>query len=189
MVTEQQASQAVRILLEYIGENPDREGLKETPKRFLKAWREDFFKGYNQNPSEILSKVFFETGGYTQPVIMRNIKFYSYCEHHIVPIIGKVHIAYKPRLCVVGISKLVRLVEVYARRLQVQERFTNELALALQKHLDPCGTAVLVEAEHLCMTSRGVNTQSQLITTCFTGLYDNSDAHRVDILKQLRGSV
>lgn len=175
MVTDDQARQAVRVLLEYIGEEPNREGLSDTPSRFIKAWRNDFFCGYDQDPREVLSTTFQEIDGYCQPVVMRDIKFYSYCEHHIVPIIGKAHIAYLPSNQVVGISKLARLVEVFARRLQVQERMTQQICDAIQEALNPRGAVVVVEGEHLCMSSRGVRTNTTLVTSSFSGAYrDNT---------------
>lgn len=174
MVTDQEAQKAVETLLRYIGEDPTREGLQDTPSRFIKAWRDDFFTGYNQDPAEVLKTTFREVGGYTQPVVLKDIKFYSYCEHHIVPIVGTVHIAYLPAGRVVGISKLARLVEVYARRLQVQERMTTQICNTLQEVLRPQGVAVVVEAEHLCMSSRGVRTSSTLRTSAFTGVYEHN---------------
>ena len=177
MIDEKQAQAAVRTLLEYIGEDPDREGLIDTPRRFIKAWRNDFFTGYEQDAGDVLKTTFDEVGGYAQPVVLRDIKFYSYCEHHIVPIIGTVSIAYLPKNRVVGISKLARLVEVYARRLQIQERMTVQICDALQEHLQPQGVAVLIRAEHLCMSSRGVRIASTLETSAFSGVYeDNNEA-------------
>jgi GTP cyclohydrolase I len=168
---EADALEAVRTLLRYIGENPEREGLADTPKRFLKAWKNEFFIGYTQNPQDVLRAVFSECGGYSQPVTMRDIPFYSHCEHHIVPIVGRVHIAYLPSRGVVGISKLVRLVDVFARRLQLQERFTQEICEALQEGLKPWGVAVCVEARHFCMSSRGVKAEPEVVTTAFSGEY------------------
>lgn len=184
MVTDLEAQTAVQTLLAYIGENPEREGLVDTPRRFIKAWRNDFFTGYAQDAAQILQTTFSEVDDYKQAVVLRDIKFHSYCEHHIVPIIGTAHIAYLPAGRVVGISKLARLVEMYARRLQIQERMTAQISQALQEHLQPQGVAVLIEAEHLCMSSRGVHTASNLLTTAFTGVYaqDNDTA-----LKMLRG--
>lgn len=183
-MTDDKAQDAVRALLRYIGEDPDREGLKETPARFLRAWRNDFFTGYTQNPCDVLKTVFEECGSYSQPVIMRDIKFYSYCEHHIVPIIGAVRIAYLPSRRIVGISKLVRLVEIFARRLQVQERMTAQICQALQDELRPLGAAVMIEAEHLCMSSRGVRTSANLITRAFTGVYAEDNERGLQALRR-----
>ena len=175
-VSNDDAKKALELLLKWIGENPQREGLKETPKRVLKAYKE-WFAGYNQNPVEILSKTFEEIDGYREMISLKDVGFHSFCEHHFAPIIGKVHIGYIPNKKVVGLSKLARLIEMYARRLQVQEKMTAEIGNTLQNHLDCLGVGVVVEAEHHCMCSRGIKTQGSLMKTShFTGIFlDNSD--------------
>ena len=175
-VSNDDAKKALELLLKWIGENPQREGLKETPKRVLKAYKE-WFAGYNQNPVEILSKTFEEIDGYREMISLKDVGFHSFCEHHFAPIIGKVHIGYIPNKKVVGLSKLARLIEMYARRLQVQEKMTAEIGNTLQNHLDCLGVGVVVEAEHHCMCSRGIMKQGSLMKTShFTGIFhDNSD--------------
>ena len=181
------AEQAVRTLIEFIGENPDREGVEETPKRVVKAF-EEYFRGYNLNAQEILAKTFKEVGGYDGPVLVRNIAIESRCEHHLAPFIGHAHIAYVPNGRVVGLSKLARLVEVYANRMQTQERLTSEIAGALDKYLKPKGVAVLIEAEHFCMKLRGVNEDcAETVTTRFLGSYKKDAAARESFLKMVRG--
>ena len=175
-VSNDDAKKALELLLKWIGENPQREGLKETPKRVLKAYKE-WFAGYNQNPVEILSKTFEEIDGYREMISLKDVGFHSFCEHHFAPIIGKVHIGYIPNKKVVGLSKLARLIEMYARRLQVQEKMTAEIGNTLQNHLDCLGVGVVIEAEHHCMCSRGIKKQGSLMKTShFTGIFlDNSD--------------
>ena len=175
-VSNDDAKKALELLLKWIGENPQREGLKETPKRVLKAYKE-WFAGYNQNPVEILSKTFEEIDGYREMISLKDVGFHSFCEHHFAPIIGKVHIGYIPNKKVVGLSKLARLIEMYARRLQVQEKMTAEIGNTLQNHLDCLGVGVVVEAEHHCMCSRGIKKQGSLMKTLhFTGIFlDDSD--------------
>src|ERR1700737_3676576 len=147
--------EAVRTLLRWAGEEPEREGLDGTPARVVRAY-EEWFAGYGEDPAELLRRTFEEAGGYDEIVLLRDIRFESHCEHHMAPIIGRVHIGYLPRNRVVGISKLARLVEVYARRLQIQERMTAEIANTIDRVLTPPGGAVVVEGTHGCMTSRGV---------------------------------
>ena len=175
-VSDDDAKKALELLFKWIGENPQREGLKETPKRVLKAYKE-WFAGYNQNPDEILSKTFEEIDGYREMITLKDVGFHSFCEHHFAPIIGKVHIGYIPNKKVVGLSKLARLIEMYARRLQVQEKMTAEIGNTLQNHLDCLGVGVVVEAEHHCMCSRGIKKQGSLMKTShFTGIFlDDSD--------------
>lgn len=160
---------AVETMLGQIGEDPTREGLKDTPLRVMKAWRDELFCGYNQDPAEVLSTTFQEVGDYKGPVILKDIKLSSYCEHHILPILGKVHIAYIPNGKVVGISKLARLVEVYGRRLQIQERLTVQICEAIYEHLDAIAVAVSVEAEHLCMSTRGAKVDTMMETFATSG--------------------
>jgi GTP cyclohydrolase I len=163
--TVTEAEEAVRVLLNYIGEDFHREGLIETPKRVIKSFQE-LYGGYTKDPAQILSKTFEEVEGYSQPVILKNIEFRSMCEHHMLPIVGVAHIAYIPKRRVVGISKLARIVEVFARRLQIQEKMTVQIADAINDALMPLGVAVVIEAEHHCMTGRGVNRTNSLMKTC-----------------------
>lgn len=164
-----EAEEAVRTLLRWIGENPGREGLLDTPKRVVKAY-EQFFAGYHQDADEILGTIFEEVEGYDDMVLVKDIEFAAHCEHHMVPFIGKAHIAYFPNGGVVGLSKLARLVEVYARRLQTQETMTAQIADAMQQALAPIGVAVMLEAEHMCMSIRGVQKNgASTVTTRFTG--------------------
>jgi len=153
--SRKQAEEAVRTLLRWAGDDPDREGLQDTPKRVVNAY-EEYFAGYKDDPVNILKRTFKDTGNYDEMVVLRDIRFESHCEHHLAPIIGKAHVAYLPDLQIVGISKLVRVVEVYAKRLQVQERMTAQIANTIQEVLKPKGVAVVVDASHQCMTMRGV---------------------------------
>ena len=181
-----EAEQAVRTLIEWIGEDPEREGVRETPKRVARAF-EEYFRGYNLDAQEILSKTFKEVGGYDGPVLVKNITLESRCEHHLAPFIGHAHIAYVPNGRVVGLSKLSRLVDVYASRMQTQERLTSEIADALSKYLKPKGVAVLIEAEHFCMKLRGVNEDcASTITTSFHGSYKKDAAARENFLKMVK---
>jgi len=169
--SREEAEAAVRTLIAWAGDDPSREGLLETPHRVTKAYRE-FFAGYGDDPREVLHKTFKEVGGYDDIVLVRDIPFSSHCEHHMVPFFGKVHIAYLPHDGVVGLSKLARLVEVYARRLQVQENMTAQIIDAVNEHLNPRGAAVMIEAEHMCMSMRGVRAHGALtITQRFTGVF------------------
>ena len=154
--SREEAMRAVKTLIAWAGDNPDREGLIETPKRVVKAY-EEFFEGYKIDPAEILSKTFEEVEGYDEMVLIKNIRLESHCEHHIVPILGRAHVAYMPKKRVVGISKIARLVDVFAKRLQIQETLTSQIAETLQSVLDPLGVAVLIDASHQCMTTRGVH--------------------------------
>lgn len=169
--THEEAMEAVRTLIAWAGDDPNREGLLETPHRVTKAYGE-FFAGYEQDPAEILKKTFKEVGGYDDIVLVKDIPFSSHCEHHMVPFIGKAHIAYLPHDGVVGISKLARLVEVFSRRLQVQENLTAQIIDAINDNLNPRGAAVMLEAEHMCMTMRGVRAHgASTITHRFTGVF------------------
>ncbi len=150
-----EAEEAVRTLLRWAGDDPRREGLRDTPARVVRAY-EEFFEGYDQDPEEILRRTFEETDGYDEMVLLKDIRLESHCEHHMVPIIGKAHVAYLPDRRVVGISKLARVVEVYAKRLQIQEKLTAQIANAISDVLQPKGVAVVIEAAHQCMTTRGV---------------------------------
>lgn len=169
--TREEAEAAVRTLIAWAGDNPNREGLLDTPRRVTKAYGE-FFAGYAQNPHEVLATTFKEVGGYDDIVLVKDIPFASHCEHHMVPFFGKAHIAYLPSDGVVGLSKLARLVEVYARRLQVQENMTQQIVDAVNEELEPHGAAVMLEAEHMCMSMRGVRAHgSQTTTLRFTGKF------------------
>lgn len=183
--TRSQAEEAVRTLIRWAGDDPAREGLKQTPARVVRAYRE-WFAGYAEDPEAILNRTFGEVGGYSDVVLLRDIPLESTCEHHMAPIRGRVHIAYLPTKRVVGISKLARLVDAYGRRLQIQERLTSEIAAALERVLQPRGVAVVVEARHECMSSRGVHKQgSTLVTRAFKGLYEQETPRR-DVLSLLR---
>ncbi len=153
--SQEEAEEAVRTLIAWAGDDPTRQGLIDTPKRVVKAYKE-FFKGYSEDPLQALSRTFDEVEGYDDIVMLRDIEFNSHCEHHIVPFIGRAHIAYLPSHAVVGISKLARVVEIYARRLQTQETMTAQIVKAIDKALEPKGTAILIEAVHQCMSLRGV---------------------------------
>ena len=167
--SQEEAEAAVRVLLAWAGDNPDREGLLDTPRRVAKAFRE-YFSGYEDDPAEALSRTFSEVGGYDDIVMLRDIEFNSHCEHHIAPFIGRAHIAYLPAKQVVGISKLARVVEIYARRLQTQETMTSQIATAIMESLQPRGVAVLGEAVHTCMSMRGIGKRNvATITTQFAG--------------------
>ena len=175
---QDEAEQAVRTLLAFAGEDTSREGLVETPARVLRAYGE-LFAGYKADVKEILSKTFTEVGGYKDIVMVRDIPFYSHCEHHMVPFFGKAHIAYLPHDGVVGLSKLARLVEAYARRFQTQENLTAQVIDALNEHLNPRGAAVMLEAEHMCMTMRGVHAHGALtVTQRFTGVFAEEGPER-----------
>jgi GTP cyclohydrolase I len=167
--TQEQAEEAVRTLIAWAGDDPDRQGLHETPRRVAKAYRE-YFKGYEKDPYEALSRTFNEIEGYDDIVMLRDIEFNSHCEHHMAPFIGRAHVAYLPSANVVGISKLARVVEIFARRLQTQETMTSQIATVIDHALKPRGVAVMLEAVHQCMSLRGVNKRNVVtITTQFTG--------------------
>ena len=169
--SREEAMRAVKTLIAWAGDNPDREGLIETPKRVVRAY-EEFFEGYKIDPTEILSKTFEEVEGYDEMVLIKNIRLESHCEHHIVPILGKAHVAYMPKKRVVGISKIARLVDVFAKRLQIQETLTSQIAETLQSVLDPLGVAVLIDASHQCMTTRGVHKpESSTVTKKMIGIF------------------
>ena len=170
-VSDETAEEAVKTIIQWIGEDPSREGLKSTPKRVIKAFRE-YFSGYTQDPNKFLQKTFTEVEGYDDMVIEKNISFQSHCEHHMVPIIGVAHVAYIPSAKVVGLSKLARVVEVFAKRLQTQERLTMQIAKTIMEVLQPRGVAVTIDASHQCMTSRGVKKENTLtVTNYFLGAF------------------
>lgn len=185
--SREEAEAAVRTLIRWAGDDPTREGLIDTPKRVVKAYRE-LFEGYDQDSSEVLDKVFEEVAGYDDMVLVREIPFASHCEHHMVPFVGHAHIAYYPSDGVVGLSKLARIVDVYARRLQTQETMTAEIVEAMVDSLNPRGVAVMIEAEHMCMSMRGVRKQgSTTITTRFTGIFKDDPAEQVRFMSMVRG--
>ncbi|MFO1116600.1 MAG: GTP cyclohydrolase I FolE [Beijerinckiaceae bacterium] len=185
--SQDEAEAAVRVLLAYAGDNPDREGLLDTPRRVAKAYRE-LFGGYGEDAGEILDRVFEEVEGYDDMVLVRDIPFFSHCEHHMVPFVGKAHIAYYPSEGVVGLSKLARLVDMYAKRLQTQETMTAQIVEAIETHLKPRGVAIFVEAEHMCMSMRGVRKQgAKTITTRFTGIFRDDPAEQVRFMSMARG--
>lgn len=176
--SREDAEAAVRTLIAWAGDDPSREGLLDTPKRVTKAYKE-FFGGYDDCPIEALSRTFEEVSGYDDIVMLRDIDFSSHCEHHMVPFIGKAHIAYYPTDSVVGISKLARVVEIFAKRLQTQETMTAQIATAIETVLKPRGVAVMLEAEHQCMSMRGIRKQNvATITTQFTGLFEDEAEYR-----------
>jgi GTP cyclohydrolase I len=184
--TREEAEAAVRTLLRWAGDDPTREGLQDTPKRVAKAFRE-LYSGYTEDPSEILDKVFSEVEGYDDIVLVRDIPFYSHCEHHMVPFFGVAHVAYYPTKGVVGLSKLARLVDAYARRLQTQETMTAQIASAMVKALVPRGVAVMIEAEHMCMSMRGIQKAGAMtLTTQFTGVFKEDPAEQVRFLTLVR---
>ena len=186
--SREEAMQAVKTLIAWAGDNPNREGLIETPKRVVDAYKE-FFDGYKMNPDEILSKTFEEVEGYDEMVIIKNIRLESHCEHHIVPILGIAHVAYMPNKKVVGISKLARLVDVYAKRLQIQETLTAQIAETIQRVLDPLGVAVLIDASHQCMTTRGVHKpESSTITSTMLGTFRQNPDTRAEFMNLITTS-
>ncbi|MHB2264945.1 GTP cyclohydrolase I FolE [Aliihoeflea sp. PC F10.4] len=184
--TQAEVENAVSVLLRWTGDNPAREGLLETPKRVAKAYRE-MFGGYDEDPAEELGRVFEEVAGYDDLVLIRDIPFYSHCEHHMVPIIGKAHVGYLPDGRVVGLSKIARVVDIFARRLQTQEAMTAQVAGAIQDSLNPRGVAVVIEAEHMCMAMRGIRKQgSSTLTSTFTGAFRNHPEEQARFMMQLR---
>src|ERR1700704_2638979 len=180
--SREEAEKAVHTLLRWAGDDPSREGLSETPARVAKAF-EDWFSGYDQDPEEYLTRTFEEIEGYDDMVILRDIHFESHCEHHLAPIIGRAHVGYLPTKRVVGISKLPRVVQAYARRLQVQEKMNAQIANTIQKVLQPKGVAVVIEAAHQCMTTRGVHkTGVTMVTSTMLGAFRTYDSTRKEFL-------
>lgn len=185
-VSQEEAEAAVRTLIRWAGDNPNREGLLDTPKRVAKSYRE-LFQGYDVDPKEYLLRTFEEVGGYDELVVLKDIRFVSHCEHHMLPVIGRAHVAYLPTDRVVGISKLARVVQGFARRLQIQEKMTSEIANAIMEVLKPHGVGVVIEAEHSCMTMRGVNLpHSSLTTSCLLGTVREDARTREEFLRLVR---
>lgn len=181
-VSREQAEAAVRTLIRWAGDDPSREGLLDTPARVVRSY-EEFFAGYAQDPGEILARTFSEVDGYDEMIVMNDIRFESHCEHHMAPIIGKAHIGYLPDRRVVGISKLARLVDIYAKRLQIQEKMTAQIADTLLNVLQPRGVAVVIEASHQCMTTRGVHKPgASLVTSRMVGAFRDDPATRREFL-------
>ena len=186
--SREEAKEAVKTLIKWAGDNPDREGLLETPKRVVKAY-EDFFKGYSEDPVQILSKTFDEVEGYDEMVIVRDIKIESHCEHHMVPFIGIAHIGYIPNQRVVGISKLARIADVFSKRLQTQETMTAQIADTINETLKPKGVAVVIDAQHMCMTTRGAHkSESSTITSRMLGLFRTNSNTRNEFMNLISSS-
>lgn len=180
--TRDEAEQAITTLLRWAGDNPSREGLRDTPARVARAF-EDWFSGYNIDPEDYMKRTFEEVEGYDEMIVLRDIRFESHCEHHLAPIIGKAHVAYLPTNKVVGISKLARVVETYARRLQVQEKMNAQIANCIQKVLEPKGVAVVIEAQHQCMTTRGVHKPGvTMVTSTMLGAFRKDPMTRREFL-------
>jgi len=179
----EEVQEAIRTLIRWSGDDPEREGLLDTPKRVARAWRE-YCQGYGEDPAIHLDRIFEEVGGYNEVVLLKDIPFQSHCEHHMAPIIGKAAIAYLPRNHVVGISKLARVLHGFARRLQIQERLTAEVAQCIWENLKPHGVAVVIEASHACMTARGVRTPGvSMITSRMMGTFLDDNRSRSEVLK------
>ena len=183
--SREEAEAAVRVLLAWAGDDPAREGLLDTPRRVAKAY-DEFFAGYSQDATEALKRVFEEVAGYDDFVLVRDIPFASHCEHHMVPFVGRAHIGYYPEKGVVGLSKLARVVDIYAKRLQTQEAMTAQITQAIQDSLHPRGIAVMIEAEHMCMSMRGVRKHgASTVTTQFTGVFRDDPTEQVRFLTML----
>ncbi len=177
-----EAEEAVRTLIRWAGDDPAREGLRATPDRVVRSY-EEFFAGYEQDPEEILARTFEETEGYDDMVVLRGIRFESYCEHHMVPIVGIAHIGYLPLRRVVGISKLARVLEIFSKRLQIQEKMTAQIAMTIDRVLRPQGVAVVIEGEHQCMTTRGVHRPGvNMVTSQMMGVFRDNEATRKEFL-------
>ena len=185
--TREEAEAAIRTLIRFAGDDPSREGLRDTPKRVVEAYAE-FFAGYTQDPVEVLSRTFEDVHGYDDLVMLRDIRVESHCEHHMAPFLGVAHVAYLPRGRIVGISKIARVVEIFAKRLQTQETLTAQIAEAIEGELRPRGVAVLIEAEHQCMSTRGVRQPGvKTITTRFTGELESNASYRDRFLQMVHG--
>ena len=184
--SRQDAIEAIKILIDYIGDSSERLDLQDTPERVIKSYSE-LFKGYGQNAGDVLQKNCLDTANFQDIVLLKNIYFTSCCEHHMLPIIGNISIAYIPNKKVVGISKLVRVVEVFSRRLQLQERMTKQIADALEESLQPVGVAVKVSAKHCCMSLRGVRQENnEMVTTCFTGQFKENASSRAEFINLIK---
>jgi GTP cyclohydrolase I len=185
--SQKEAEDAVRVLLRWAGDDPAREGLLDTPARVAKAYKE-LFSGYDLAAEDVLGRTFEEVGGYDDIVLVKDLQFFSHCEHHMVPIIGKAHVAYLPDGKVLGLSKIARVVDIFGRRLQTQETMTAQIAKAIDDTLQPRGVAVMIEAEHMCMAMRGVQKQgSTTLTTTFTGAFKTEPAEQARFMTMLRG--
>jgi GTP cyclohydrolase I len=186
--TRTEAEAAVRTLIRWAGENPDREGLLDTPKRVVKAY-EEWFAGYGIDPVDMLHRTFEETEGYDEIVLLRDIRFESFCEHHLAPIIGKAHVAYLPSTRVIGISKLARLIEIFAKRMQIQEKLTAQIANTLDEVLQPKGVAEVVEAQHQCMTTRGIHKPGvSMVTSRLLGAFRSNPDTRREFLAMINST-
>ena len=186
--SREEAEAAVRTLLAWIGEDPNREGLKDTPMRMVRTY-EEFFRGYKEDADDVLDRTFGEIGTFDDMVVVRDIPFYTHCEHHMVPVIGRAHVAYFPIERVVGLSKFARVIDIYARRLQTQEHLTSQIIGAIDENLKPRGVAVMIEAEHLCMAMRGVQKSGvSTVTTQFTGAFRDDPAEQVRFFNLVRDS-
>jgi GTP cyclohydrolase IA len=187
--SQQEIEHAFRSILCWIGENPDRDGLRETPARLVRAFQE-YFAGYGQDPEQILQKTFEEVDGYDEMIVLRGISFESHCEHHVAPIVGRVWVAYVPDRRVVGISKLARVVEAYAKRLQIQERLTAQIANIIDQVLQPRGVAVVLKAKHHCMMSRGIHKQgTDLVTSRMLGCFRDNAMSRQEFLSMVHADI
>jgi GTP cyclohydrolase IA len=187
-VSQRQAEQAVRVLLQWAGEEPEREGLRDTPTRVVRAYR-DWFSGYLSDPADYLRRTFEEVEGYDEMIVLRGIEFESHCEHHMAPIIGRAHVGYLPTNKVVGISKLARVVDGYARRFQVQEKLTAQIANCIDSVLRPRGVAVVIDASHQCMTTRGVHKRGvQMVTSKMIGAFREDARTRAEFLRFVDGN-
>ena len=185
--SREEAMDAVRTLISWAGDDPKREGLIETPKRVVKAY-EEFFAGYAQDPVKVLGKTFEDVKGYDDIVFLRDINIETHCEHHMVPILGKAHVAYLPKNKVVGISKLARVIEIFAKRLQTQETMTMQILNTIDDTLDPYGTAIMIDAKHQCMTTRGINKPNvSTVTTKFSGSFSNDTDLRQRFMQLTKG--
>ena len=183
--SQAEAEQAVRVLIRWAGDDPEREGLVGTPERIARAYRE-YFSGYDEDPIELLQRTFEAVDGYDEIVVLKDVRFESHCEHHLAPFIGKVHVAYLPNNRVVGISKLARLVDVYAKRLQIQEKMTSQIANTLDEILQPKGVAVVIEAAHQCMTTRGVHKPGvTMVTSRMLGVFRDDPSSRREVLAMI----
>ncbi len=186
--SREEAEAAVRVLLRWTGDDPDREGLVDTPKRVVRAY-EEFYAGYEADAVGLLERTFTETDGYDEMVVLRDVRVESHCEHHMVPIIGKAHVAYLPRRRVIGISKLARLVDIYAKRLQIQEKLTAQIANTINDVLEPEGVAVVIQAAHQCMTTRGIHKPGvTMVTSRMLGAFRTDSATRREFLAMIGGS-